>query len=65
MMAANMGHIDCVKQLFDEVKLRCYKEYTALAYAISGNHVEIVRSLVQYESGITLDLGYTALVKAI
>lgn len=51
MIAASMGHVNCVKKLIREAGVVTAKGWTALMYAVRGNHVECV-SLLRLEMGI-------------
>lgn len=51
MIAASMGHVDCVKKLIREAGIVSVKGWTALMYAVRGNHVECV-NLLRLEMGI-------------
>ncbi|KAE8301728.1 Kinase, NEK [Giardia duodenalis] len=51
MIAASMGHAECVRKLIREAGVVSMKGWTALMYAVRENHVECV-SLLRLEMGI-------------
>ncbi|TNJ26608.1 Ankyrin repeat protein 1 [Giardia muris] len=66
MLAAIHGHTDCVHVLAPH-EATLQEEtfgYTALALAAHFNYPFVVESLIPYESGITLNNGWTALMIA-
>ncbi|EFO65174.1 Kinase, NEK [Giardia lamblia P15] len=51
MIAASMGHAECVRKLIREAGIVSVRGWTALMYAVRENHIECV-SLLRLEMGI-------------